>query len=188
VGREYFLSDFIDFYDGVTVTFKFVLALAVVSLLSTVASKASTYDVTLLNSSGVAIGSGQFGITGNISSTGLTNFGEGSNLNSLDFKIGGHDFTLGNDLLPAVVTFDKGSLVSIAYLGVLGNFQFDLGTLGLSYTYISDGIASFGTISTGSSGVSTTPLPPSWTLMLLGLVGFGVVAYRRKNRVELAAA
>lgn len=168
--------------------YKFALVIALLSLLSTVSSKASSYDVTLLNSGGVAVGTGSFDVTGNISSTGLTNFTEGSNLNSLDFNIGGNDFKLSNDVLPAVVTFDKGSLASIAYVGILGNFRFDLGTLGLSYTYINNGIASFGTISTGTSGVSTTPLPPSWTLMLLGLVGFGVVAYRRKDRGQLAAA
>jgi hypothetical protein len=34
----------------------------------------------------------------------------------------------------------------------------------------------------GRSEVSATPLPPSWTLMLIGLVGFGCMAHRlRKN-------
>jgi hypothetical protein len=34
----------------------------------------------------------------------------------------------------------------------------------------------------GRSEVSATPLPPSWTLMLIGLVGFGFMAHRlRKN-------
>ena len=36
--------------------------------------------------------------------------------------------------------------------------------------------------------VSQTPLPASWTLMLIGLAGFGFVAYRRKAKPELVAA
>ena len=104
-----------------------------------------------------------------------------NSLNSLDFKIGGHDFTLNNDLLPAMVTFDSGKLVGIAYAGVLGLFQFDLDTVGLGYMYVSNGLASFGTI---SPGVSATPLPPSWSLMLLGL-GAGIAAFRRKARIQL---
>jgi hypothetical protein len=36
--------------------------------------------------------------------------------------------------------------------------------------------------------VSATPLPPAWTMMLIGLAGFGFVAYRRKAKPELMAA
>jgi hypothetical protein len=32
-----------------------------------------------------------------------------------------------------------------------------------------------------SASVSATPLPPAWTMMLIGLAGFGFVAYRRKS-------
>jgi hypothetical protein len=175
--------------ERLAVGFKFKLAaLAVFSLLSTGASKATTYDLTLLNSGGVAVGNGSFYITGNISSSGVTNFTEGNNLKSLDFNIGGNDFTLSNDFLPAVISFNNGGLVSIAYAGILGNFQFALGTVGLGYSYITGGGISFGTISAGSPGVSAAPLPPSWTLMLLGLFGLGMMAYRRKGKVQLAAA
>jgi hypothetical protein len=162
--------------------FKLAIIFSILSL-SAVSSKASTYDVTLINSSGASVGTGQFSITGTVSSAGQSNFVEGglfNSLNSLDFKIGGHDFTLNNDLLPAMVTFDSGKLVGIAYAGVLGLFQFDLDTVGLGYMYVSNGIASFGTI---SPGVAATPLPPSWSLMLLGL-GFGIAAIRRKGRTQ----
>jgi hypothetical protein len=33
----------------------------------------------------------------------------------------------------------------------------------------------------GTASVSATPLPPTWTMMLIGLAGFGFVAYRRKK-------
>ena len=36
--------------------------------------------------------------------------------------------------------------------------------------------------------VSATPLPPTWTMMLTGLVGFGLFAYRRKSKSALTAA
>ena len=32
------------------------------------------------------------------------------------------------------------------------------------------------------AGVSATPLPPSWTMLLIGIVGFGFVAYRRQRK------
>jgi hypothetical protein len=39
---------------------------------------------------------------------------------------------------------------------------------------------SFDYLATG--GVSATPLPPIWTTMLIGLAGFGCVAYRRQRK------
>jgi hypothetical protein len=35
--------------------------------------------------------------------------------------------------------------------------------------------------------VAATPLPPAWTMMLIGLAGFGFVAYRRKSKPALVA-
>jgi hypothetical protein len=47
------------------------------------------------------------------------------------------------------------------------------------------GIQGAGTV----GDVSTTPLPPAWTMMLLGLAGLGFIAYRRqKQSSSLAAA
>jgi hypothetical protein len=31
-------------------------------------------------------------------------------------------------------------------------------------------------------GVSAAPPPPSWTMLLIGIVGFGFVAYRRQRK------
>jgi hypothetical protein len=39
-----------------------------------------------------------------------------------------------------------------------------------------------------SIGVSAAPLPPAWTMMLIGLAGFGFIAYRRKTKPEFLAA
>jgi hypothetical protein len=45
----------------------------------------------------------------------------------------------------------------------------------------------YGSIDTLSiNSVAATPLPPAWTMMLIGLAGFGFVAYRRKNGAALA--
>jgi PEP-CTERM motif-containing protein len=30
--------------------------------------------------------------------------------------------------------------------------------------------------------ISQTPLPPTWTMMLIGIAGFGFVAYRRRSK------
>jgi hypothetical protein len=39
-----------------------------------------------------------------------------------------------------------------------------------------------------AGGVSATPLPATWTMMLIGLAGFGFVAYRRKSKPALMIA
>ena len=36
-------------------------------------------------------------------------------------------------------------------------------------------------------GVAATPLPPAWTMMLIGLAGFGFVAFRRNNKISRLA-
>jgi hypothetical protein len=45
-----------------------------------------------------------------------------------------------------------------------------------------------GSLNTLTVEVSTTPLPPTWTMMLIGLAGIGFVAYRRKSKQALMAA
>jgi hypothetical protein len=39
-----------------------------------------------------------------------------------------------------------------------------------------------------SLGVSATPLPPAWTMMLIGIAGLAFSAYRRKAKMEFMAA
>ncbi len=43
-------------------------------------------------------------------------------------------------------------------------------------------------LSVSATTVSATPLPSSWTMMLIGLVSCGFVAYRRKAKPEFMAA
>jgi hypothetical protein len=66
-----------------------------------------------------------------------------------------------------------------------------LNPLELAYTVLSadhGGFQEFGDGGGKKADVSATPLPPSWTLMLIGLAGFGFVAYRRKPKQVLTAA
>jgi PEP-CTERM motif len=42
--------------------------------------------------------------------------------------------------------------------------------------------------STGQISPAQTPLPPSWTMMLLGLAGLGFAGYRRMNKQSATAA
>jgi hypothetical protein len=37
-------------------------------------------------------------------------------------------------------------------------------------------------VGTGATPVSQTPLPPSWTMMLIGLIGIGLFAYRQQRQ------
>ncbi len=71
----------------------------------------------------------------------------------------------------------------------------DIATLNFSVDF-SDTDASRGWFEMGSTAadllpltvsVSTTPLPPPWTMMLAGLAGFGLLSYRRK-KMALAVA
>jgi hypothetical protein len=67
--------------------------------------------------------------------------------------------------------------------GVLALDQFqDVPTSNGSLSLNSSSDVSFSSIS------AATPLPPTWTMMLIGLAGFGFVAYRRKSKSTLMAA
>lgn len=169
------------------------LALALLSSIVLGRAEASslTYDLALNSTLGPEGGVGSFTIdcTANCpgSASGISVFTAGSGLSSLNFSIAGSSFSLANELLNANVTFDNGNLINIAYLGALSGFKLDLGTAGLSYAFvdlINSGLTSIGSIS--SSPVSEAPLPPSWTLMLMGLAGIGFVSYRRKVAVSPA--
>jgi hypothetical protein len=39
-----------------------------------------------------------------------------------------------------------------------------------------------------ASAAAVTPLPPAWTMMLIGIAGFGFVAYRRKSTSAMRLA
>jgi len=167
------------------------LASVLLALLSTARSEASsvTYNLMLGSTSGPESGIGSFTVNGPVASSGISVFTAGSGLTSLNFSIDGNNFTLAEGGSNANVIFNNGSLINIGYFGSLNGYNLDLGTAGLNYAFldlINSSLNSTGNIS--ASLVSATPLPPSWTLMLIGLVGAGLVAYRRKNSMPLAAA
>jgi hypothetical protein len=68
--------------------------------------------------------------------------------------------------------------------GILITNNSAAGALGVNpYEYIGDF-----NINGPATQVSATPLPPSWTMTLIGLAGLGFIAYRRKNHSALDAA
>jgi hypothetical protein len=84
------------------------------------------------------------------------------------------------NLLAAQAFFSNNNLINIMLAGGLNNVQLAFnetmsGGEGFSFDYT-------------TASVSATPLPPAWTMMLIGLVGFGFMAYRRKSKPALMAA
>jgi hypothetical protein len=143
-----------------------------------------TYDLVLISTAGPENGTGSFIINGPVANTGLSVFTAGSGLTSLNFSTGGNNFALANGLSSAGVIYNNGNLITIAYAGELNGFTLDLGTIGLNYDFADRSdwrLDSTGTIS--ASPVSAAPLPPAWTLMLIGLVGGGFVLRRRRNKL-----
>ena len=75
------------------------------------------------------------------------------------------------------------------------SFLTNLGAINLfsnsGYFEVKSSVDMVGYYSSGTSislAVSATPLPPTWTMLLIGLAGFGFVAYRRKAKPEFMAA
>jgi len=168
--------------------FKFVaLASALFALVSMGSAGASTYNLTLDNSSGKQIGTGSITISSSVPSTGASIFTTANGLTALNFSIAGNNFSLTQDPA-AVVAFNNGNLASILYAGSLSGITLDLTAAGLTYAFVdlaSPGLSSVGTI---SDPPGAAPLPASWTLMLIGLVAGGLVAFRRKSKMSVAAA
>jgi hypothetical protein len=137
-----------------------------------------TYDLALTPVTGIESGTGTLVVTGPISGTEtlFTNSG----LDSLSFAIDGNNFTLANALFSPNVTFVGGNLASISYTGILNGVTFVLDTGGLFYIYNSLNNLAVDTV--GTISASATPLPATWTMMLIGLAGFGFMLYRRKER------
>jgi hypothetical protein len=46
----------------------------------------------------------------------------------------------------------------------------------------------FGKLDFQTVAAGVTPLPPAWTMMLIGIAGFGFVAYRRRSNPTLMPA
>jgi hypothetical protein len=140
-----------------------------------------TYNLTLTDTFGPEGGTGTLIVNGPITSgTNTFTSGSGGGLNSLSFLIDGSNFTLGSALGTSSATFSNGNLTSLFYLGALGGFKLSLGTVGLGYVY--GDLFNLSHNSMGTISASATPLPPTWTMMLIGLAGFGFMLYRRMRQ------
>ena len=142
-----------------------------------------TYNLALTDTIGPESGTGTLTVNGPIASTGLEIFTSGGGgLNSLNFTIDGSQFTLGAGP-GASATFLNGNLISLNYAGALSGGKLTLGTAGLGFLYRDAIIGSHTSVGTISDSLaSATPLPPTWTLILIGLAGLGVMLHRRKGR------
>jgi len=156
---------------------KFIaLASTLFALLSIASSEASamTYDLVLSGTSGQL--DGTFTVNGSVPNSGQSG---PLHITALSLSVSGNSYNFTSELFTPIATFTNGGLTSIEYAGAADGFKLDLGTFGLGYMFIDSvnpGLSSLGTVS-----ASATPLPPSWTLMLLGLAAFGFIAYRRNR-------
>jgi hypothetical protein len=145
-----------------------------------------TYDLTLSTIIGVDGGTGILTVNGPVSNNTFTP-GSGG-LISLSLFIDGGTFTLNNALPGTSATFKNGILTSLLYWGNSGGDTLGLfsggGPSRSGYILSGPDDLSFGTFS--GSPVSATPLPPTWTMMLIGLAGFGFMLYRRNRRDSFA--
>jgi hypothetical protein len=139
-----------------------------------------TYNLFLKDTSGPEGGSGILSVNGPIPGSGLDIFTPGGGgLTSLSFTIDGSNFTLGSALPGASATFLNGNLISLFYMGVLGGAKLTLDTVGLGYFYLD--LNDLSHTSVGTISASATPLPSTWTMMLIGIAGFGFFIYRKKR-------
>jgi hypothetical protein len=81
------------------------------------------------------------------------------------------------NLSSAQAFFSTNNLLAIQLAGGPNNVQ-------LAFSEMMSGGEGF-SFNYTSASVSATPLPPAWTLMLMGIAGFSFVAYRRKSAPAL---
>jgi hypothetical protein len=108
----------------------------------------------------------------------ISNTSLGTGFDSATFKVSDNGNLIINqsfaNLFSAQAFFSDNNLLAIQLAGGLNNIQLAFnetmsGGEGFSFDY-------------GTASVSATPLPPAWTMMLIGLAGFGFVAYRRQRK------
>ena len=106
----------------------------------------------------------------------LSNFSLGSGFDSALFQIllNGNIFESQsfNSLAAAQAFFSPSNLIDISLAAGLNNIQ-------LAFNETMSGGEGFG-FNYAAAGISAAPLPPSWTMMLIGLAVFGFIACRRQ--------
>jgi hypothetical protein len=139
-----------------------------------------TYNLALTETLGPESGTGTLTINGPIAG-GVNTYtsASGGGLTSLSFSIDGSTFGLGNALGTSSATFSNGNLVALYYVGALDGFKLSLDTLGLGYGYTD--LLNLSHDSIGTISAIATPLPPTWTILLIGLAGLGFFLYRKKR-------
>jgi hypothetical protein len=107
----------------------------------------------------------------------LNNFSLGSGFNSALFQIllNGNVFESQsfNNLASAQAFFSPSNFIDLQLAAGLNNIQ-------LAFNETMSGGEAFG-FDYAVAGISAAPLPPSWTMMLIGLVGLAMIAYRRQK-------
>jgi PEP-CTERM motif len=156
--------------------------------LSPEAAQASViYDLTLTATSGGTVNGGG---TFTISAPPLTGLNQVSNyfqtpqsgsgtLSDLSIMIGGDSFTLTqkNNGSNPQVQFTSGVLDDITYAGVAADGDSLQMTNGFVFFTVGTRTQEFGTL----TAVAAVPEPSTWAMMILGFLGLGFMAYRRKQ-------
>jgi PEP-CTERM motif len=156
-------------------------------IIATVPAHATTFDFSVSSIGAPGdIASGTF--TGNETSsgiyalTGITGTFDGVNITGLT-GYANADNELFYPSQPFVdfngISFQTASLGAINLFSNSGYFEVKSSVDAVGYYFSGTPI---------SLAVSATPLPSTWTMMLIGLAGFGFVAYRRKTKPALMAA
>jgi hypothetical protein len=118
----------------------------------------------------------------------LSSFSLGSGFESALFQILLNDNIFAsqsfNNLASARAFFSPSNLIDVSLAAGLNNIQLAFnetisGGQGFGFNYAAVGL---------SGAVSAAPLPPTWTMMLMGLVVLGLTAYLRQKKSSTGAA
>jgi hypothetical protein len=150
---------------------------------------------------------GDVTVTGTITTDGTLGVLTAANFLSWDFTVSSSSLGLSNELTPANTTLARfeGITATNVSLFILPPALIDVEGAGnqVIVTPVPPGYfaeqlrvstdgpeigLSMSGVQLATGGVAVTPLPPSWTMMLIGIAGFGFVAYRRKSKPALMAA